>query len=65
MKTTGILAAATAALAFASTRAVLGRQVPHVAERRQYLVAGAKVFIDGLGLGRRFNNDDIHENPMI
>ena len=34
-------------------RAVLGRQVPHMAERGQYLVAGAKIFVDRLGLGRR------------
>ena len=44
-------------------RAVLGRKVPYVAEGRQYFVAGAKIFIDRLGLGRRFNNDDIHEFP--
>jgi hypothetical protein len=45
-------------------RAVLGREVPHVAERGQDLVAGAKVLVDRLGLGRGLNNDDIHEAPM-
>jgi hypothetical protein len=35
-----------------STELVLGRQVPHMAERGQHLVAGAKVFVDRLGLGR-------------
>jgi hypothetical protein len=45
-------------------RAVLGREVPHMAEGGQYLVAGAKVFVDGLGLGRGLNNHDIHAIPM-
>ena len=41
-------------------RAVLGRQVADMAERSQNLVAGAEVFVDRLGLGRRFNNDNFH-----
>jgi hypothetical protein len=45
-------------------RAVLGRQVPHMAERGQHLIATAQIFIDRLGLGGRFNDDDIHVNPM-
>ena len=45
-------------------RSVLGRQVAHMAERGQHLVAGAKVFVDRLGLGRRLDDDDIHENPI-
>src|SRR6185312_3216600 len=45
-------------------RAVLGRQVANMAERGQNLVAGAQIFVDRLGLGRRFNNDDIHVYPM-
>ena len=45
-------------------RAVLGRQVPDMAEGGQHLVAGAKILIDGLGLGGRFNNDDIHVIPL-
>ncbi len=42
-------------------RSVLGRQVPDVPERGQYLVAGAKVAIDRLRLGRRLDDDDVHE----
>ena len=45
-------------------RAVLGRQVADMAERSQDLVARAKILVDGLGLGRRFNNDDIHLIPL-
>ena len=46
-------------------RAVLGRQVAHVAERRQHLVARAKILVDGLGFGRRFNDDNVHGNPVL
>jgi hypothetical protein len=35
-----------------------------MAKGRQDLVAGAQIFIDCLGLGRRLNDDDIHANPM-
>ena len=45
-------------------RSVLGRQVAHVAERRQDLVAGAKIFVDRFRLGRQFDDNDIHENPI-
>jgi len=45
-------------------RAVLGRQVAHMAKGSQDLVAGAEVFIDGLRLGGRLNNDNFHENTM-
>ena len=41
-------------------RAVLGRQVAHVAERGDDLVTAAQVFVDGLGLGSRFHDYDVH-----
>ena len=41
-------------------RAVLGRQIADVAEGRDHLVAGAQVLVDGLGLGGRFDDDDVH-----
>ena len=41
-------------------RAVLGRQIAHVPVGRQHFVAGAQVFVDRLGLGDRFDNDDVH-----
>jgi len=46
-------------------RAVFGRQVADMAERGQYLVAGTQIFVDRLGLGRRFNDYDIHAIPMV
>ena len=45
-------------------RAVLGREVAHVPERGQYLVAGAKVAIDRFRLGRRLDNYDVHAIPI-
>ena len=45
-------------------RAVLGRQVPHMAERGQHLIAAAQILVDRLGLGGQFNDDDIHVIPM-
>ena len=39
-------------------RAVLGGQVAHMAERGENLVIPAKIFVDRLGLGRRFDDDD-------
>ena len=42
-------------------RAVLGRQVAHVAIAGEHPVARAQVFVDGLGLGRRFDDDDVHK----
>ena len=53
-----------AEIALGIDRAVLGGKIAHVSERRQDLVAGAKIFVDGLGLGRRFHNHDIHAIPM-
>jgi hypothetical protein len=41
-------------------RTVLGGQVAHVSVRGEDLVAGAKVFVDGLGLGRRLDNDNVY-----
>ena len=41
-------------------RAVLGRQVADMAERGQNLVARAQIFVDRLGLGRQFDNDNFH-----
>ena len=45
-------------------RSVLRREVTDMAERRQHLVAGAKVFVDRFCLGRRLDDNDIHENPI-
>ena len=44
-------------------RAVLGRQIANMAKRGQHLIAGAEILIDGLGLGWRFNDNNIHEIP--
>src|SRR5262249_23668494 len=41
-------------------RAVLGRQVAHMAERGQHLIAPAEVLVDGLGLGGGLDDDDVH-----
>ena len=41
-------------------RAVLRRQVTHVAIARKYVIIGTKILIDGLRLGRRFNYDNCH-----
>ena len=41
-------------------RAVLRRQVAHVPVGRQHLVLGAQVLVDRLGLGDRFDDDDVH-----
>ena len=46
-------------------RAVLGREVPDMAERRQHLVAAAEIFVDGLRLGRGFDDDYVHEGPYV
>src|SRR6185312_11022760 len=40
--------------------AVLGRKVADMAIARQDLVALAQVFVDGLRLGRRLDDDDVH-----
>jgi hypothetical protein len=41
-------------------RAVLGRQVTDVTVRGENLVVGPEVFVDGLGLGRALDDDDVH-----
>src|SRR5205085_2571580 len=38
----------------------LGRQVADVAVTGQHEVAGAQVLVDGLGLGRRLDDDEVH-----
>lgn len=43
--------------------AVLGGEVADMTVRRKDLIVRPKVLVDGLGLGRRFHNDDIHETP--
>ena len=32
-----------------------------MAERSQHFVAGPEILVDGLRLGRRFDDDDLHE----
>ncbi len=46
-------------------RAVALRQVADVAVARQDGVAAAEIFVDGLGLGRRFDDDDVHETGLF
>jgi len=41
-------------------RTILGRQIPHVAVAREDPVILTEVFVDGLGLGGRLNDDDVH-----
>ena len=41
-------------------RAVLRRQIPHMAERGVDLVVLAQIFVDGLRLGRRLDDHDFH-----
>ncbi len=41
-------------------RAVLRRQIADVPVGRDHLIARAQVLVDGLGLGRRFDDDDFH-----
>ena len=41
-------------------RAVLGRQIAHMAERGYDLKVLAQIFVDRLGLGGRFDDDDVH-----
>ena len=40
--------------------AVLGRQIADMAVARQDRIVGPQVFIDGLGLGRTLDDDDVH-----
>ncbi len=46
-------------------RAILRRQVTHMAEAREHLVVPAKVLVDGLGLGRGFDDDDVRHGHRI
>ena len=46
-------------------RAVLGRQVADMAEARQDRVVRTEVFIDGLRLGGRFDDDDVHRAAVL
>src|SRR5690606_15240207 len=41
-------------------RAVLLRQIAHVAVARQHAIARAQVLVDAPGLGRGFDDDDVH-----
>ena len=41
-------------------RAILGRQVADMAKARQDLIVLAKIAVDCLGLGRTFNDDELH-----
>jgi hypothetical protein len=41
-------------------RAVLGRQIPHMAERGVDAIVLAQIFVDGLGLRRRLDDHDFH-----
>ena len=41
-------------------RTVLGGEVADMAETGENFVAGAKIFVDGLGFGRGFNNENVH-----
>ena len=41
-------------------RTVLGRQIAHMAERGQHLVARTQIFVDGFRLGGRLDDDDFH-----
>ena len=45
-------------------RSVLGREVADMTVRGQNLVAGAQIFVDRLGLGRRLDNDEVHLIPI-
>ena len=46
-------------------RTVLCGQIAHMAERGENLVAAAEIFVDRLGLGRRFDDDDVHEIQVL
>ena len=45
---------------FGVDRAILGGQVTHMPIRGQHSVIAAKIAVDGLGLGGRFDDDDGH-----
>ena len=44
--------------------AVLGGQIANVAIGGKHLVIRAQVLVDGLGLGRRFDDDEVHLGRM-
>ena len=46
-------------------RAVLLRQIAHVAVAGQDVVAGAQILVDVLGLGRGFDDDDVHARKGV
>jgi hypothetical protein len=46
-------------------RTIFRRQVAHMAEGGQDLIVGPQIFVDGLGLGRRLDDDNLHKNPVI
>src|SRR6185369_10088723 len=54
------LAASAMSFSRLADRAVLGRQVADVTVGRQDGVVRAQVLVDGLGLGRALDDDDVH-----
>ena len=46
-------------------RAVLGREVPHMAERGVDVVVLAEIFVDGLRLGRQLDDHDFHAGNFL
>ncbi len=46
-------------------RPILGREVPHMAERSKNLIAAAEISVDRLGLGGEFDDDYVHEIPLL
>src|SRR3546814_937771 len=45
-------------------RPILGRQIPDVAIGRQNLEIAAEILLDRFRLGRRFDNDQLHEKSV-
>ena len=46
-------------------RAVLGRQIPHMAERGVDAIVLAQIFVDGLGLGGQLDDHDFHSGSFL
>jgi len=46
-------------------RAVLGRQIAYMPEGGEDLIAPPEIFVDGLRLRRRFNDDDFHAARLL
>src|SRR5947209_3848377 len=46
-------------------RAVLGGEVAHMPKGCQYLVAAAEILVDRFCLGRRLDNDYVHERSLL